>query len=251
MIDTHAHLTDSRYQDVSALIENAKNAGVHKIITVGYHLQSSLENAEIANRYENVFFTAGVHPSDCETLDNGVIDRLFELLKHEKCLAVGETGLDYHYLNFSKEEQIRAFRLQLDLAVETSLPVIVHSREACKDTLDILTEYAPYLKGFLMHCYSDSKETAKILTDLGAHFSFGGVTTFKNAKKDEIIKSIPKERILLETDCPYMAPEPFRGKMNTPEYLPYIYQKVASVYGVSVNDFAQIVKANFDRLFKK
>jgi TatD DNase family protein len=237
------------------VIDEVRNAylkaGVSAVVDSGYSYETSLSAKENAEKYSEVFFTAGYHPDVAGEVDFNAITKLKPLLKHEKCLAVGETGLDYHYLNFSKQQQNKAFRLQLDLAVETKLPVIVHSRDACKDTLDVLSEYAPRLKGFLMHCYSESKETAKILTDLGAYFSFGGVTTFKNAKKDEIIKSIPKERILLETDCPYMAPEPFRGKMNTPEYMPYIYEKVASVYGETASDFAQTVKANFERFFKK
>ena len=251
-IDSHAHLTDKRIiSNLDAVRESYLNNGVVAVLDSGYSLETSVLAKKNAEKYSEVYFTAGYHPDVAGIVNDKAILELKGLLSHEKCLAVGETGLDYHYLNFSKQEQINAFRLQLELACEVGLPVIVHSREACKDTVDILKEYSPRLKGFLMHCYSESKETAKILTDLGAYFSFGGVVTFKNAKKEEIIKSIPKERILLETDCPYMAPEPFRGKLNTPEYMPYIYKKVADIYGDDVSELAKTVKANFERFFKK
>jgi TatD DNase family protein len=250
MIDTHAHLTDSRYQDVSALIDSAKNVGVNSIITVGYHLQSSLENAEIASRYENVFFTAGVHPSDCETLDNGVIARLFELLKHEKCLALGEIGLDYHYGKDNKEQQKIAFNKQLEMAGALGLPVVIHSREATQDMLNILTAHSKNLKkGFLMHCYSESAESAQEYFKLGAYFAFGGAITFKNAKKEDIIKSIPLDRVVCETDCPYMTPVPYRGQLNEPQRVKEVYVKMAEVYGLPLEQFVEIARQNAVNFF--
>ncbi len=251
-IDSHAHLTDKKIlPNLQAVREEYLTSGVGLVVDSGYSLETSVLAKQNAERYNEVYFTAGYHPDVAGFDSESAISALKPLISHQKCLAVGETGLDYHYLNFSKEEQIKAFKLQLGLAVETGLPVIVHSRDACKDTVDILKEYAKSLKGFLMHCYSESKETAKVLVDLGAYFSFGGVVTFKNAKKEEIIKSIPKERILLETDCPYMSPEPHRGKVNSPKYMPYIYNKVSDIYGEDVTDFALTVKANFERFFKK
>ena len=137
----------------------------------------------------------------------------------------------------------------MELAVEVQKPVVIHTRDACKDTLDILCEYAPKLKGFIMHCFSESKETAKILLDLGAYFSFGGVITFKNAKKDEILRSIPLDRIMFETDCPYMAPVPFRGQMNKPKYVSKVYEKASEIYGVTLDELTLKIRSNFERLF--
>ena len=250
MIDTHAHLTDSRYQNPLELIQRASQAGVNKIITVGYHLQSSVESARIAEQNENVFFTAGVHPSDCETLDNSVIAQLIPLLKREKCLAVGEIGLDYHYGKDNKEEQKIAFNKQLEIAGELNLSVVIHSREATQDMLSILSKHAPNLKkGFLMHCYSESAESAREYLKLGAYFAFGGAITFKNAKKEDIIKSIPIDRVVCETDCPYMTPVPYRGQLNEPQRVREVYIKMAEVYGLPLEDFIKIVAKNASRFF--
>ena len=250
MIDTHAHLTDSRYSDVAELVASAKNAGVHKIITVGYHLQSSLENALLAERFEDVFFTAGVHPSDCETLDNSAIAQLFELLKHKKCLALGEIGLDYHYGKDTKEQQKIAFSKQLEMAGELNIPVVIHSREATQDMLNILTAHSKNLKkGFLMHCYSESAESAQEYLKLGAYFAFGGAITFKNAKKEDIIRSIPLNRVVCETDCPYMTPVPYRGQLNEPQRVKEVYVKMAEVYGLPLEQFIEIARANAVEFF--
>ena len=250
MIDTHAHLTDKIYNSPQELIENAKLLGVNKIITVGCNEETSFMGKDIADANENVFFTVGVHPSDCAFLTDELIEKLLPVIKHEKCLAIGEIGLDYHYGKDNKEEQKSAFIKQLKLAIKLDLPVVIHSREATKDMLDILTVYAPMLKrGFLMHCYSESAESAKEYAKLGGYFAFGGAITFKNAKKEDIIKSIPIERVMCETDCPYMAPVPYRGSVNEPARVAIVYQAMADIYEMNLQKFTKIVSENAVRFF--
>lgn len=250
MIDSHAHLTDARLQSNILQVRNDYlKSGVKKVVDVGCSISSSQKAKENAESFSEVYFTAGCHPDDAGNVTENALFEIERLCSYSKCLAVGEIGLDYHYLNFDKEVQKRAFISQLELAVKLNKPVVIHTRDACMDTLDILSAYAPKLKGFLMHCYSESKETASILLKLGAYFSFGGVVTFKNAKKEEIIKSIPIERILLETDCPYMAPTPYRGQINKPEYVGLVYQKVADIYGLEISKLKSVIESNFSKLF--
>lgn len=252
MIDSHAHLTDARIESVITDVrEGYLSSGVKTVVDVGCSISSSEKALKNAENFSEVYFTVGCHPDDAGSVDSNALNKLEVLSHHDKCIAIGEIGLDYHYLNFDKEVQKRAFIAQLELAVKLKKPVVIHSREACKDTVDILSSYASKLKGFIMHCYSESKETAKTLLNLGAYFSFGGVVTFKNAKKDEIIKSIPIDRILLETDCPYMAPVPFRGQMNKPEYVSLVYDKVSGIYGVKKSELITATKDNFNRLFRQ
>ena len=252
MIDTHAHLTDERYGGGKNELARAFSAGVKNVIVVGYDLASSQRSLEFANSNDGVFCAAGVHPSDCETLDNGVIAALSEILKQEKCVALGEIGIDKHYGADDADVQKGAFEKQILLAERAGLPFIVHSREATKEVIDVLKANKSHLtNGFLMHCYSESKESAKIYLDLGAYFAFGGVITFKNAKKDEIIKSLPIDRIMFETDCPYMAPVPHRGETNEPAFVKYVYEKAAEIMGVSFEKLCEIAADNAQRLFKK
>lgn len=250
MIDCHAHLTDKKYiNDLSEVRNGYLSAGVNLVLDSGYSLETSYLAQKNARNYSEVYFTAGSHPDDAINLDDITLEKLKELSFDKKCLAIGETGLDYHYLNFDKKIQKSAFIKQLELAIEVKKTVVIHSRDACKDTVDILKEYHKHLNGFLMHCFSESKETAEIITELGGYFSFGGVITFKNAKKEEIIKSIPINRILLETDCPYMAPVPYRGSINKPEYIVKVYEKLCDIKGVELSALKSVVKENFSTLF--
>ncbi len=250
MIDSHAHLTDARIENVISNVRNGYiNSGINTVVDVGCSISSCEKALKNAQNYKEVYFTAGCHPDDAGSVNGDTLKKIEALSRHDKCVAIGEIGLDYHYLNFDKEVQKKAFISQLELAVKLNKPVVVHSREACKDTLDIISSFKDKLKGFVMHCYSESKETAEILLKMGAYFSFGGVVTFKNAKKGEIIKSIPIDRILLETDCPYMSPAPFRGQMNKPEYVSFVYDKVSEIYGVQKTELITAVRDNFNRLF--
>ncbi len=250
MIDVHAHLTDKKFEsDFDSVRSGYLSAGVTKVVDTGYSIQTSILAMQNARNYPEIYFTAGCHPDDAMSVNSEVLSKIRKLTEDKKCLAVGEIGLDYHYLNYDKQTQKDAFIKQLELAIEVKKPVVIHSREACKDTVDILKQYHKNLKGFLMHCYCESKETAQTLLDLGAYFSFGGVITFKNSKKEEIIKSIPINRILLETDCPYMAPVPYRGQINKPEYIVKVYEKLCEIYGVELNAIKGIINNNFERLF--
>ena len=252
-IDTHVHLTDevlfSRIDEIRA---NYLNAGVKKVITVGYNLASSVKAKELSEKYNEIYFAVGVHPSDAVFYNDKTEKLLRSLCAHPKCLAVGEIGLDYHYEGYDKLTQINAFISQLKLANEVGLPVIIHSRDACKDTVDILKENSNLLgNGFLMHCFSESKETAMQLLPLGGYFAFGGAITYKNAKKQEVISAIPKNRLFAETDCPYLTPVPKRGEKNQPANVTYVYDFIANTLGVSVDEIKTQFANNFNALFKK
>ena len=248
MIDVHAHLTD--LDEVEKVILNSNQNGVKKIITAGYDLSSSRKCVEIASQYENVFAVVGVHPENVDALEGDYLSALQDLAKNDKVVGIGEIGLDYHYTKENKDKQAQVLIAQIELANKLNLPIVVHSRDAMSDTLEILKSHMPSAGG-LMHCYSGSVESAKELLKLNFSFSFGGVCTFKNAKNVcEVIASLPCERIMLETDCPYMAPVPHRGERNEPKFLPHILEKIAEIKGVSFEDMATKTTQNAERLFK-
>ena len=250
MIDSHAHLTDRRYEDVSQIISRYKEAGGEIIVDIGYDERTSKEACENSKRFESVFFTCGFHPSE-EAKDNN-LSVLNELAKDSKCVAIGEIGLDYHYDNVVIARQIELFEKQLFIAHEEKLPVVIHSRDASGDMLSTLKRNKNLLSnGFLMHCYSESLEQAKNYLELGAYFSFGGTITFKNAKKDQIVRSIPLDRLLAETDSPYLSPEPYRGRLNEPQRVKLVYEKLAEITGESYESLEEITRQNIKRLFKK
>lgn len=250
-IDSHAHLTDPKiFPELDRVRAEYKQAGVGLVLDVGCSLKSSVDVKDNAEACEEIYFTAGCHPDSAGEVDDNAIETIRALTKHDKCLAIGEIGLDYYYEGYDREVQKQAFIKQLDLAVELELPVIIHSRDAWQDTVNVLKEYAPKLKkGFLMHCYSGSKEIAEILLKLGAYFSFGGALTFKNSKKSEVVKILPIDRIFVETDCPFMAPVPHRGKVNEPKYVPIVYEFLSGVYGLSVSEVEKQIEKNFTEFF--
>ena len=197
-----------------------------------------------------MFFSAGVHPDEAKTLDNQSIDQLISLASHEKCLAVGEIGFDFYWNKSTEQEQIYAFEKQMEIADHLKRPFVVHSREASAKTVAFLKDRKSLLKhGFLMHCFSESAETAKVYQDLGGYFSFGGVITFKNAKKDEIIKSISKDRLLTETDAPYLTPHPYRGQVNDSSKVVFVADKMAEILGFEKEQMQDIIRANAKALF--
>lgn len=249
MIDAHAHLTDPRL-DAHAVVAQFLAEGGRAIVDAGFDAASSLKAYEDSRAFDTVYFTCGFHPSEAgKENDFSVLEKL---ACDKKCVAVGEIGLDYHYPGYDPARQKELFLFQLKIAREKGLPIVVHSRDCSGDMADLLSANADLIKnGFLMHCYSESAEQAKIYAALGGYFSFGGVTTFKNAKKDEIIRSIPFDRLLLETDSPYLAPEPLRGSLNRPSYVSFVYEKIANVRGVTVEKLKKTVEENFLRLFKK
>lgn len=253
MIDSHAHLNDRVFLGKQEeMMELANKQGISHVINVGWNYESSADCKLLSERFLNTTFTAGVHPSHCESVNNGLIDQLFALLQHEKAVAVGEIGLDYHYGKDNKQTQKEAFDAQIQLAHKAGLPFVVHSREASQDMADILRSNRQKLsKGFLMHCYSESLEQAKIYLDMGAYFAFGGAITFKNAKKEDIIRYIPKDRLMCETDCPYMAPVPLRGSVNHPANVSYVYKKMEEILEIPHEEFVNLVRENVKRFFFK
>lgn len=248
LVDAHAHLDDAAFDgDREELLKRIKEQGII-IINAGSDLESSRVSLELAQNYNFVYASVGIHPHQASKVSIDYINWLRDLAKHPKVVAVGEIGLDYHY-NFSpKEVQKKVFEAQLSLAKEMDLPVVVHSREALGDTLEILKKSG--VKKGLMHCYSGSLDEAWAFLDLGFYFSFGGVLTFKKAEDvRKVVAGLPKERVLIETDCPYLSPEPFRGKRNDPTRLVYIVQALADIWGISEGEVVKITKNNAKELF--
>lgn len=250
MIDSHAHLNDKVFaDDLDAVIARACEAGVHKIINVGYDLESSRYGIELAQKYDRLWAVVGLHPHDAKTWTATTEDILKEMSKHPKVLAIGEIGLDFHYDNSPREEQRAVFRKQLALAQKLDLPAVIHSRDAAQETLEIIREYPDV--SCLLHCYSGSFEMSEEYARLGCYFSFGGPITFKNAKRlQEVVSRISLARVLIETDCPYLTPHPYRGKRNEPGYLPLIAEKLAEIHGRSLNDIVNITEENTRRFFR-
>lgn len=207
----------------------------------------------LANKYDKVYAAVGVHPHDADALDDDACQRLLELANDGKVVGFGEIGLDYYYDLSEREVQKSAFAKQIELANQANLPVILHVRDAYEDTRKILFDMRNYIQnGLLLHCYSGSSEYVKIFDKLDAYYAFGGAITFKNAKHNlESLAVVPKDRLLLETDCPYMTPVPFRGKANEPKYVALVAQKAADVLGVSVEEIENITTKNAKRLFAR
>ena len=258
LIDVHCHLTGEEYEElggVRGVVQRANAEGVAKIVCSGFDLQSSKIAKTLAEKFDCVYFCAGFHPSELNKYRGGDLEEIAKLCKSEKCVAVGEIGLDYHFDdNPPKETQIRLFVEQLELADKLGLPVVLHSRDSAKETLDILTEHKHLLKrGGLMHCYSYSPEMAEEFLSLGLWFSFGGPCTFKNAKKVcESVERIPLTRLLSETDCPYLTPVPFRGTFpNEPKNVKFVVEKLAELKGVTVEKMQEMIYRNAKDLFSK
>jgi len=250
LFDTHAHLDFSRFdRDRDKVLKRAREAGVVNILTVGADLNSSYRAVELAESIPGLAAAVGLHPHDARDFTPETARKLQKLVEKEAVKALGETGLDFYYDNSPRDQQRQAFRSQLRLAAGLDMPVIVHSREAEQDTLKILEEEGSGLAG-VVHCYSSSAEMAERLVELGFHLGFTGLITFRKLGwLREIVGQTPPERILLETDCPYMAPEPKRGQRNEPSYLKYIAEVAADCLNLSVEEIAEITTANGQRLF--
>ena len=250
LFDTHAHLNDRAFQeDRDVLIAGLPQQGVGLIMIPGCNLEDSRLSVELAEKYPFVYAAVGSHPDSADEVNEEIIEQYRRLCRHEKVKAIGEIGLDYHYEDIPREIQKKAFVMQMELARETGLPVIVHERDAHDDGMQIVKDF-PQVTG-VFHCYSGSAEMARQLVDLGWYIGFTGVLTFKNARKAvETAQSIPLERIVLETDCPYMAPEPFRGKRNHPGYLYRMAEKLGELRGLSVEEIHAITTENGKRLYR-
>lgn len=249
LVDAHGHITHDCYDDIEEVIERAKEAGVDRIVCSAFNLSSSKEAVELSKRFPGVFANVGFHPENTNEIESDSLAEIEKLAKEKKVVAIGEIGLDYHSEGFDKSLQKEYFEKQIDLANRLGKPIVVHSREAMGDTIEVLKKHPP-LSGGLLHCFSGSVESAKILLDLGFYFSVGGVVTFKNAKSlPDVVKFLPLDRILLETDCPYLTPMPFRGKRNEPKNVVYVADEIARLKGVSIEEVARATTENAERLF--
>lgn len=250
-IDTHCHLTFEQFDDVDAVIQRSQDAGITGWITVGTDLNDSRMVVELAARFQNMFAAVAIHPHEAKSADEQTITQLKELAKNKKVVAIGETGLDFHY-NFSTQEQQRdCFIRHLEIAAELNLPVIIHCREAFDDTVKILGSTGEGINKVVFHCFSGSVEQAKVVLDKGWYISLTGVVTFKNANKTrEVAKIIPIERLMIETDAPYMSPEPMRKqKVNEPALLVHTAKLIAELKGMELTKFAEQVTATTKKFF--
>ena len=250
-VDTHCHLDDKKFQDINKVVASYLEVGVERVITIGCDNKSSLESKNLSENFSSVYFASGFHPSEADKFTLEGLEIIKNLCEHEKCVAVGEIGLDYHWEPFDLAKQKEIFEAQIQLANQYRLPISVHSRDATKDVLDILRATKPENCG-VMHCFSGSKETAKILLDLGFYLGFGGTVTFNNATNlKEVASYCPLDRILTETDSPYLAPHPFRGSVNEPKNIPVIASCLAFLKGESLETIKNFVYQNAKRLFYK
>lgn len=247
MVDTHCHISVNYYENISDLIEKIRNSGVNKIIVNGCDMKSNLEVLELVKKYDIVYGALGFHPTELDGFNDDYFEWLEAHVDDDKIVAVGEIGLDYHYDNTDKNKENYVFERQLNIAKKHNKPVIIHSRDAIQDTLDILKKYD--LKGCL-HCYSGSLEMAREFIKLGYFIGVGGVVTYKNAKNIvNVIKNIPLEYILLETDSPYLTPEPYRKNKNDSSYIPVIANKIAEIKEVDIEVIEKTTNENVKRLF--
>lgn len=252
IFDTHAHYDDPVYEkDREELFEAMRAEGVGMITDIGADIASTKKAAELSNTYEFVYAAAGVHPSEVYSLEEADMDFLLEMAKNPKVVAIGEIGLDYHYEDTVREVQKKWFIRQLELAKETKLPVVIHSRDAAQDTLDIMKDIHAEDIGGVIHCFSYGWEMAKIYLDMGFYLGIGGVVTFKNAKKlKEVVQRAPMERLVLETDAPYLAPEPYRGKRNASHYLKYVAEEIAALRSMALDEVIRITEENGKQMYR-
>lgn len=251
IFESHAHFDDDAFdEDRESLIESLQENRIEYVINVGASMESTEKTYRLAKKYPFIYAAVGVHPSDTLPLTEADMDRLKELAADEKTVAIGEIGLDYYWDEPEREIQKKWFKRQIELAREVNLPIIIHSREAAKDTLDILHEYDKGNYRGVMHCFSYSLEIAKEVVKMGFYIGVGGVCTYKNARKlVEVVEEIPLEHILLETDCPYLTPVPFRGKRNSSLYLPYVVERIAEIKGVTTEEVERVTYENAMELF--
>jgi len=249
-VDTHAHLYFDQFDDDrEAVLSRAGDAGVDRIINIGINIETSLQSIAYADKYQMVYASAGVHPHDAEDAPQDYLTKIEEMIAHPKVVAIGEIGLDYYRDYSPRTIQLDTLRRQLDLAIAHDMPVIVHTRAAWKDIYSIFEgEYRNRLRG-VFHCFSGEVEDMKRVLDLGFYISFTGVVTFKNASAIDVAAKVPVDRLMLETDCPFMAPVPYRGKRSEPAHVPHIAKKIAEVRGMGVEELGERTTQNAETLF--
>lgn len=252
IFETHAHYDDAKFDtDREMLLAELPQRGISPVINVGSSIATTKTTLSLAQEYPFLYAAVGVHPSDVDDLNEDTYAWLRQQTTLQKTVAVGEIGLDYYWPEPDHETQKKWFLRQLDLAREIKKPVIIHSRDAAKDTVDLMTEAHAEEIGGVIHCYSYTKETAKIFLDMGFYFGIGGVLTFKNAKKlKEAVEYIPMDRIVLETDCPYLAPEPNRGKRNSSLNIPYVIAAMAQIKGITEEEVRKAAWDNSLKLYR-
>lgn len=251
IFDTHSHYDDEAFDDDrDALLRSLCDKGVERLVSVGADMTTSRTALALAEQYDFVYCALGVHPSEVEELTEADMIWIRDNASHEKVVAIGECGLDYHWPEPVPEIQKKWFYRQIHLAKEVKLPLIIHSRDAAADTMNILTETKGYECGGVIHCYSYSAEMAKEYVQMGFYIGVGGVVTFKNAKKlKRTVEEIPLERIVLETDCPYMAPEPHRGSRNDSSQLIYVAEKIAELKGITSEEVIRQTTKNAEKMY--
>lgn len=249
MIDTHSHINFDEYmENFDYLLEEMKQEEIEKVIIPGVEPSTFDEIIQLCTKDEMLYCAIGIHPSEFETYNDDVKKRIYELCNNKKVVAIGEIGLDYHYCPETKEEQKNILRKQLKIAEELNLPVLIHDREAHQDCFDIVSKYD--LSSVIFHCFSGDKDFALKCVEKGYYIAIGGVVTFKNAKDlKEVATCIPLDKLLLETDAPYLTPVPYRGKRNSPKYLKYIAQEIADLRGISIEEVKEITTQNAKRIF--
>ena len=252
-IDSHCHLDSEDYSgEIDSIVQRAKDAGINAMLTIGTHITKAHESIEIAEKFDNVYCSIGIHPHFAESEPEVTVEELVELAKHPKVIGIGETGLDYYYDSSPRDIQQKSFRTHIKAARQAGLPVIVHTRSADKDTIKILKdEYSNGAFSGVIHCFTSGEELAVRALELGFYISASGIITFK--KSDElrdVLSMIPLDRLLLETDAPWLAPTPYRGKRNEPSYIVHVASVLAKLKGVTVDDIGKATTKNFLNLFK-
>jgi TatD DNase family protein len=251
MIDSHCHLDFKQYNGIrDEVVAEANEAGVHTIVNIGVDLETSKRSIELAERFDCVYATVGVHPHDAKTLDDRTLDALRDLAGHKKVVAIGEIGLDFYRDLSPRQIQKKVFRQQLELAVELRRPIVIHTRESFNETLTIVEEYAADLPGGVFHCFPGDVNDAKRVFDIGFVVGLGGVVTFPKSRMSRVAASVPLEEIILETDAPFIAPVPHRGKTNRPAYIRFVRDKIAALRGATPDDIDRVTDATCRKLYR-
>lgn len=251
LFDTHAHLNAEQYnEDLDEVIARAQKEGVTHMVVVGFDRPTIIKAMELANGYDFIYACVGWHPVDAIDMTDEDLRWIEELSAHPKVVALGEMGLDYHWDKSPKEVQKEVFRKQIRLAKKVNLPIVIHNREATADVVEILQEEHAEEVGGIMHCFSGSPEVAKECVKMNFYISLGGPVTFKNAKKPkEVAAEIPLDKLLIETDCPYLAPHPYRGQRNEPGYVKLVAEQIAEIKGIPFDEVAEVTSQNAKKLF--